>query len=479
MKKIILSILMLSMLFTACDTELDINRDPDSLSEVPLKSQMPAGIIGVVGAEGSYYAIIGGFWSQYWTQSNSANQYKDIDSYTIGTGDYFGAWRAMYDALGDIRTVKRKALATENWKYLLISTVMEVQASQVLTDFYGAVPYSEANQITNLNPKYDSGEEIYDAMINDLNLALSKDLSSSKGEVPGADDLVFNGDLAKWTKFANTLKLKIYLRQIFGSRSAIGVAGVKALLTSGVQFLDADAAITQFQDAANFSNPLYESDRRQLNVSTNLRKSKTLSSYLDANSDTRAAKYYGPGVALNQGDFESQTPAASTVSVVTLSATTPVYLMSKEESLFLQAEAQARYGSGDKALYDAAVIENFKKYQLDGSSFVAATGKYLYPVAGSVEQRVEAIITQKWIAGFPGNGFEAFFDKNRTGYPKTSAVPQTDANYVPGQITYSINGATEGKKFPKRIVYPQEEKNTNTNAPAVLKITDPVWWAQN
>lgn len=477
MKKIIISIFMLSMLFTACDTNLDINRDPDSVSDVPLKSQMPAGIIGVIGAEGSYYALIGGFWSQYWTQSNSANQYKDIDGYIIGTGDYFGAWRNMYDALGDIRSVKRKALATQNWKYFLISTVMEVQASQVLTDFYGAVPYSQANQISILNPKYDSGEEIYDAMIADLNLALSKDLSASVGEVPGADDLVFNGDLTKWTKFANTLKLKIYMRQINSSRSAIGIAGVKALLTSGVAFLDVDAAITQFEDKANLSNPLYETDRRQLNVATNLRKSTTLSSFLELNNDTRESKYYGPGVALNQGNFESQLPAASSVSVVILNATTPAYFMSKEESLFLQAEAQARYGSGDKALYDAAVTENFTKYGLDASTFIA--GSYKYPSTGTLEQKVEAIITQKWIAGFPGNGYEAFFDKNRTGYPKTSSVLQADPNYIPGQIVYSLGGATEGKKFPKRIVYPQEETNTNSSTPALLKITEPVWWAQN
>jgi hypothetical protein len=479
MKKIIISIFMLSMLFTACNTDLDINRDPDSVSDVPLKSQMPAGIVGVVAAEGSYYALIGGFWSQYWTQTNNANQYKDIDGYIIGTGDYFAAWRNMYDALGDIRSVKRKSITTGNWNYLLISTVMEVQASQVLTDFYGSVPYKEANNISILNPKYDSGQEIYDAMIVDLNLALSKNLSTSVGEVPGADDLIFNGDMSKWTQFANTLKLKIYMRQINSSRSAIGIAGVQGLLSSGVAFLDTDAALTQFEDAANLSNPLYETDRRQLNNATNLRKSRTLSSFLDAKGDTRSTKYYGPGVALNQGDFESQTPAAPTVSIVILNAKTPAYLMSKEESLFLQAEAKARFGTGDKALYDAAVTENFHKYGLDASTYIAPSGVYAYPTAGTLDQKIEAIITQKWIAGFPGNGFEAFFDKNRTGYPKTSLVPQTDANYIPGQITYSIGGATEGKKFPKRIVYPQEETNTNTSAPALLKITEPVWWAQN
>jgi len=156
--------------------------------------------------------------------------------------------------------------------------------------------------------------------------------------------------------------------------------------------------------------------------------------------------------------------------------------------LFLQAEAQARFGSGAKALYDEAVKTNFSKYSdivtsvtipLDGSSYVAPGGAYEYPTSGTLEQKIEAIITQKWVAGFPGNGFEAFFDKNRTGYPKTSLVAQTDPSYIPGQLVYSLAGATEGKKFPKRIVYPQEETNTNTSSPALIKITEPVWWAKN
>lgn len=479
MKKIILSLIMVSALFTACDTELDINRDPDSLYEVPMSSQLPAGIAGVIGAEGSYYALIGGFWSQYWTQSNVANQYKDIDGYIIGTGDYYAAWANMYDALGDLRQVKRNALELQNWNYYLIATVMDAQASQVLTDFYGSVPYTEANNINIFEPMFDSGESIYDSMITDLDFALAQDLSTSVGSAPGIDDLIFQGDMDNWTRFANTMKLKIFMRQTNSSRSGVADAGITALLTSGVAFLDTDAAMSQFENALGLSNPLFESDRRRLNNAENLRMSRTLSSYFDFNSDTRKAAYYGAGNSLNQGDYTSSVNA-TTISVVKLSATTPAYLMSREESLFLQAEAQARYGTAAaaKTLYDDAVQENFSKYSLVGSSYVAAGGAYEYPVGGSFDDQLEAIITQKWISGFPGNGFEAFFETNRTGYPLTSTVPQTDANYVPGQLSYSINGATNGL-FPKRIVYPQEETNTNANTPTLLPITTPVWWDQN
>lgn len=479
MKKIISSIFAISIFLVSCDTNLDINRDPDVLAEVPMSSQLPAGILGTIGAEGTYYALVGGFWSQYWTQSNAANQYKDIDGYLIGTGDLFQAWANMYDALADLRQVKRTALASENWNYYLISTVMEVQASQILTDFYGSVPYTEANNVSILEPKFNSGEEIYDLMINDLNNALSKNLSLSKGIVPGSDDLIFSGNMSKWTKFANTLKLKIYMRQTNSSRAAIATSGITGLITSGTQFLDVDAGMTQFIDAPNQSNPLYESDRRILNTATNLRASRTLASFFDTNLDPRKDKYYGAGISYIQGNYENNSIPANTISVVNLSPTTPAFLMTLEESLFLQAEAQARYGTAlaAKNFYDQAVSKNFSRYSLSSVSFINPGSVYEYPVTSSFELQLKAIITQKWIAAFPGNGFEAFFDTNRTGYPKVSSVPQSAASYIPGELSYSIGGATAGL-FPRRIVYPQEETNTNKNTPSTttFKITTPVWW---
>jgi hypothetical protein len=180
------------------------------------------------------------------------------------------------------------------------------------------------------------------------------------------------------------------------------------------------------------------------------------------------------GNSLNQGDYNNPV-GAGTIAVVRLSATTPAYLMTKEESLFLQAEASERYngGAGAKALYDAAVTANFTKYGLNATPFL--TGAYLYPSTGTLSQKLEAIITQKWISCFPGNGFEAFFETNRTGFPKTSTVPQSNVAYVPGQIAYSVTGSTGGL-FPKRIIYPLSERNANPNTPALLPITTSVWW---
>jgi hypothetical protein len=162
MKKIATLITALFLL-VSCDESFDINRDPDSLPPNQANSTiLPAGIAGLAGAQGSYYALIGGFWSQFWTQNTTSNQYKDIDQYSLGTNDFQTAWTAMYDALNDIRVVKKQAETEGNWNYYLIATVLEVEASQIMTDLYDAIPYAEANNPNILQPKFNSGKETYD-----------------------------------------------------------------------------------------------------------------------------------------------------------------------------------------------------------------------------------------------------------------------------------------------------------------------------
>lgn len=479
MKKTLIIISALSI-FSACsEKDFDINYDPDNLSPqaTTLALQLPAGMAGIAGAQGAYYTIFGGFWAQYYTQSNSASQYRNLDAYSAGTNDYNRAWSAMYDGLGDLRTVKRKAFEQGNWKYYLIATTLEVHASQLMTDFYGDIPYTEANQQDILEPKFNTGPEVYDLMITDLKTALAKDLAASIGETPSADDFVFGGNMENWKAFANTLLLKIYMRQT-KVNPGLAQTEITNLINSGVAFLDTDAAITQFEDAPNRSNPFYETDRRQLNVATNIRASTTMDSFLLSNNDPRRDNFYTPGVALNQGDFNNTALGSSSIAVLIITAVDPLYFMSRTESLFLQAEALLRYfgGAGAKEKYDAGVLEAFNRYSKDGAPFIAATGVYKYP-NGTLDDNLKAIMTQKWVSGFPANGFEAFFDQNRTGYPKISAVAQSDAGYIPGELAYSIEGITGGA-FPRRFVYPNTVQTRNRFAPDLEKITTPVWWAK-
>ncbi len=473
---------------TSCDSALDINRDPDLIapSQLPINSEMPAGILGTAAASGSYFAIVGGFWSQYWTQSAIANQYKMLDDYTLENNHQIveDGWSHLYDALLDTRVVKKKAKDTENWNYYLMATVMEVYASQLLVDMYGTIPYTEGNNKEILQPKFNSAQEVYDLMAADLKEALSKDLkTSSKEIVPGEDDFVFKGDMDQWRAFAHTLLLRLYLRQT-EVRPEVAEKGIKELLDSKTEFLTKDAAIKQFEDKDSKSNPLYESDRRKLNVATNLRASKTLGSFLQDNKDSRLAKFYNGTIFQDQGDYKNKKGADA--SVVILHPEDPVYFISKAESYFLQAEAEVRYNGGANAqsLYEEGVKAAFQQFDLDGGTYLS--GAYKYP-NGKKEENIKVIITQKWISLFPGKGYEAFIEQNRTGYPEISKVPASSENYIPGQFTLSVMSYEKGKfpkehieeKFPKRLEIPQDVTQRNPNAPTDTSILDPVWYDAN
>lgn len=475
-----LIVLISFLVLYSCETDLDINRDPDLLSpdQIPMSLELPSAETGIAGSAGAYLAIVGGFWSQYWTQSAIANQYKQIDDYSLNSNDNLinGNWNSMYDALTDIRNIKKNAEQSSNWNYYLIATTLEVYSSQILVDLYGSIPYTEANNSSILNPKFESADVVYDKMVSDLKLALSKDFGSSPiDNVPGTTDFIFAGNMNKWKEFANTLLLKLYLRQS-EVRPTIAQQGILELYANNTVFLQQSAAITQFVDEAGRSNPLYESDRRQLNVATNLRASKTLGSFLQDNSDTRLGLFYSGTTFQNQGDYTN--PSGANVSIVKLAATDPFYFISLAESKFLQAEASVRYLGGANAqnLYNQGVTSAFNQWGLDASTFLS--GVYAYP-NGTQSENIEAIITQKWVSFFPGRGYESFIEQNRTGFPLVSNVPQTSGSYVSGQFAYSVQGLTGGL-FPKRLEYPNQELQRNSNAPTtVISITEKVWYEVN
>lgn len=494
----ILGLAMVSSLWSCEEDFLEVNVDPNNApAEVGAPELIfPAAVASTAVRVGGEYAIVGGMWSQFWAQSNAANQYKYLDQYNITSSSLNNSFLEMFSgALNDYTFVINKSEETENWIFYLMGTVMKAYNYQVMVDLYDQLPYDEAFQgDANLSPNYEDGSAIYGKLIASIDNALTKDFDAATNTVPGSTDFLFNGDVDKWKQFANTLRLKLYLRMI-NVDDAAAKAGVEALFANGIGFLSTDAAMTQFEDAPDKSNPFYEYNFRQLNVATNLRASNTMMSYLIQNSDTRLEAIYAEGsegqFALYQGQYGASSTAIDPdkPSVAKQSALEPVRFISTAESYFMQAEAIARYGvAGDaKAMYDAGVTAAFGQFDfdpamygaitLDAAPYIAVGGAYEFPTSGSLEEKIEAIITQKWISCVGSHALEAFFETNRTGYPKTSAVAGSDAAYVAGQLTYSLEGTTGGQ-FPKRLVFPDIEINRNPNTPAKVAVTEKVWWAK-
>lgn len=487
--KIFVFVAFLGLGVTSCDKTLDINTDPNngSLAQGTPELVFPAAVASTAGSVGTEYAILGGIWSQYWTQSPVAAQYRTIDAYEVNSSDFNNSFNeAFAGGLNDYNFVINKAKELNKPKFILMGTVMKAYTYQMLIDIYDQLPYSEAFQgANNLQPKYEDGYTIYKGLLAEIDAALASDISQG-GVAVG--DLVFGdriknweSDMDKWVAFANTLKLKFFLRMAY-AQPAEAEAGIKALYSSNAKFLTVDASMKGFENAENKSNPLFEYNFRKLNINTNLRASKTFISWLQSNGDPRISYYFSvvgsnPFIGNNQGDYGNPDPALANVSVAKIAANADVKFISAAESYFLQAEALERYfsGVGAKVAYESGVKAAFINAGMESSANALLAGLYAYKNSGTFEDKLEQIIVQKW-ASLPGNqALEGFVEKNRTGYPKTSPVYSTDVNYIPGQFVISKTSKI-GNALPKRIVLPDSERKTNSNTPGIVPVTTKIWW---
>ncbi len=493
------TLLLLVFLFAGCEKDfMDINHDPSRSQESTVQLTLPAAIGSSAYVIGGYYQLLGGFWAQHWTQAIGAPQWREIDSYNLQTSDFDNRqWGELYSgALKDYKYVRDLAKSKQNWSYYLMASVMQAYTYQVLADLYDKVPYSEAlnGENGNITPKFDNGTVIYDGIIAMIDEAMTYDYKTFKSSAnptataiqPGTDDIIFGGDMDKWEAFANTLKLKIYLHQCY-SRNSIAQAGIQAMYAANAKFLDTDAKVAIFANQQNKRNPTYETfiDRLSGNVSM----SNTIYSILDSVADPRlplliAKNKKSPAVykCLVQGDyFNTSFPTGANIadlSTPVLGPVDPVYFMTKAESYFLQAEAIERYGVAGvaKTMYENGIDAAFARLGAIGSAALYAVGApYAYPTAGNFENKLEKIIGQKWIAMTNIQGIEAFFEHNRTHYPKESTVPGSSPAYVKGQFTISVNSST-GALYPKRLLFPESERRRNPNTPALEPITKKVWW---
>ena len=493
---------MALFVFGSCQDFLDINDDPKQAQDVPANLSIPAAIGQVAGSLSGEYSIFGGMWSQHWAQNNSSSQYKSEDSYAVKSADYNNEWTLLYsDALIDLKLAKDKSEAEEDWNVHLQAEAVTAFTYQILVDLYDQIPYTEALETSNFNPRFDDGATIYTDLIARLDDATNKDFSASTNTF-NPNDFLFGlesspADQAqRWVEFTNTLKLKLYLRQL-EARPAVASDGIRDMINEGTVFLSQDAAITAFEDAASKRFPLYENDREQLNTDNNIKVSNTLAFYLETNNDPRIADFVEPndvgnfsGIINGSYDIPTATLSPQSISRAVVLPTQPFLFFSEEEVYFMLAEAYARVMndlSTAKLMYDAGVTAAFNRYGHDASNHIASGGAYEFPSSGDlIEDILKAIITQKWVA-YVYRGYESFLEQNRTGFPKVSTISthpcnitylpgDCDPSYVPGEYIISLESTLGGDILPRRLVFPDDEVNVNTNAPAKVPTEVPVWW---
>jgi hypothetical protein len=417
-------------------------------------------------------------WAQFWTQNPTSSQYRSIDQYSVTTTAFDRPWRMLYsDALQDIQEILTltQGKAASN-QYTAIAYLLKAYAYQLATDAFGDVPLTQATNPANTNPVYNPQQQVYDSILIYVDRALS--LIDVDAEVhPGADDLIFQGDMEQWLRFANTFKLRALLRlsEIAPQRAASGIATL-----NNADFLETDAEI-EYSAVGGNQNPLF-SEMLGLSRVQNLVASETVAKYMTQNRDPRADIFFDRYrntagtidsiIGIKQGSFRTNTRIFSLPSPDVgangrndQSANAPVKFMSAAESYFLQAEARVRgwltTGPTAVSLFQNGIRASFESYNAPGvDAYISSSPAAQFP--GGTEAQIRAIIIQKWLAMTGNQGFEAWTEWRRTGYPDF--------------LTVSLATALGDDRMPARLLYPSSEVTRNVNFPGIKQIYERVWW---
>lgn len=461
MRKIFLSVLAVSLMFSSCSNFVDgYELSPND----PLASDATPNLLLTVAEVSAFSSYTGQLarTAAILTQQQAGvqAQYEAIAAYTILPGDNVNEWESIYsNGLTNSQTLIDLA-GDENPYYRGIARVLKAMHLGIATDFWGDIPNSQALQgVGNFTPAYDAQEAVIadiqallDGAITDFGAAATDNI-----ELPGSDDLIFGGDMTAWNLSAHILKARYHNRlserDPTGSATA-ALAALDAAFGAGLSGPEDDMNAV-FGDAGNELNQWYAFEQERGGYMT---MGAFFVDTLLGLDDPRLAVYADTTTA---GIYEgtplgSLNPDVSVVGPYFSSPTAPMPLITYVEAKFIEAEAALRSGNAGRAAtaYNDAVQTHIE--QITGSAPSAA-----YIAANADEDAssisLEKIMFQKYIAMFTQP--EVWADWRRTGQPSLSPDPRS----TQGQI-------------PLRFPTPQSEIDYNSNAPEIMNIFMPVWW---
>ncbi len=451
------SALFIAFIFAvaACTDEFEeINTNPNSPTAVPSPLLLPQIQRDMINA------VLGEAWGigNIVIQHTAKNQFVNEDRYLWG--ELNSIWNNVYDNMRDVNNilVQSEELGQNNYKG--IALIMKSWMMSLATDCYGDVPYTEAARAKEgfIYPKYDTQESIYNGILADLKTA--NEILGSTGEIVSGD-VIFNGDVQKWKKLANSLRVR-YLMRISKKRDVS--AELKSLVGDPKQPLfasNADNAVYTFLSAAPDQFPLFTTRIGSFNE---FRASKTAVDALKALNDDRLFIFFRPtpategsatpvyeGIPNGLADAEAlqynggpqnhsrigELFFEQSISAKGLQIAKGIIMTNSELQFLLAEAAEKGLITGDAATYyNNGIKASFEFYGLTASDTYLNQPNVAY--TGTQQEKLVKIGTQKWIALFY-TGLEAWFDWRRTGIPALQpSVDNQNEDRIPVRFIYPI-----------------------------------------
>ncbi len=475
-KQIIGYFLIVSLMVCAgCSKNfLDINTNPNSATNTTPELVLPNALKVTAGYELVGYTWLCG-WMDYWAPSGSyATSATDVASYNQTNDTYSGSWGYYYHNLEDYDYVEQQSAAQNKPFYEAAAKIMKTFVFQRLVDQYGNVPYSQALQGTKaILPKYDSGQVIYEAITNQLDTAVAL-LQNPNAAGVATSDILFGGSASQWIAFANSLRLRILMRQSqMSGRDSYIKAEIGKITANNGGFLTTDAGVNPgYIASAGKQSPTYGYFVLPNGQSTSggqadyWRANQYSIDFLTNHNDPRLNRIYAPvsgseykGNVLGSTTNIPGNGSSSFGPGILQSQSQSAIIFTAAESYFLQAEANLRgYFSApsvDIADFNKGVQASFTYLGAgDATAYVSQPGDKQANLSActTFAEQLACIIRQKWVAMNSITPFEAWSDYRRLGLPSDLLLSVSSYRLVPNipirtlypTIEYTTNGANVG-----------------------------------
>jgi hypothetical protein len=514
---------------SGCKKFVDVNNDPNN-------NQSTRADLAMTGALGTTYRnqvstnvhIVPATWTGIYAHSTSFTGGGNEKTYEYTPAD-FNAFSPLFDNLSDYNYVIKNADKDNVGFWKDPANVMQCYVYQELVDLYGDVPYQSAFQgVGNITPTYQNQKVIYEDLVDRLDSAMdrmNRTIWPTSADFT-VQDIYFGLNKTSWLQFANTLKLRILMRQSFMGGARDAYIQSKALTRATNGYLTSNVLVQPgYVSIAGKLNPFYANfgyneinsvtsnyQYRKMNaVIINWLKNSggsadtfrlqslaypagttfatSISSLTSITAGTATVSQYvgvplgvGSGFATASaspiGPLQIQVPLGTRAGMMVLAA----------ESYFLRAEYAERYatpvsGLTAQQLYDAGVLAHFRTCAAPSTAGnVANAGdafalRYLARPAQNINytistDKIKAILLQKWVSLTHINGLEQWSE-----YRKASGTTSVG---IPAGATVKTTASTTNPE-PVRYLYPQGEFDNNANhvPQGISRFTSKIFWDVN
>lgn len=451
---------------TSCDDWTELNVNPNQPTEVPTTNVFGSGLMVVT--RQFFGERIGIYYTGTWAGQTAA----------IGLGDYEfrvdinnSQWDELYRGMAYFVDAQKKAEAADNKNLAAVALIMKAYTAQHVSDMWGDVPYSQAFLLDEgvANPVFDSQEDVYTQILSELSTAHDM-LQDGNGTI-GVGDFLYGGNITKWKKFANSIRLRVAMRM---SNVAEDVA--KPILAQIINNPGTYPVIDDNADNAFLRwpgvNPDIEPWSQRLGSPTNkqdqYRSNHEMVSILKDYNDPRLPVYVdqnqsgeyngykmGPG---QKGDPMNTGPNVSHIGNrfgYTQNGFSP--LMRAAQVWFIKAEAFERgLATGDaQVAYETGIQRSMEENGIGNADITAYLAEDEVAWDGGTTSNLEKINLQNWLALFK-HSVEAWAEVRRTDVPLITNVSEDYAvanhNRPPFRMAYPANESAHNTSFPFDVV---------------------------